>query len=169
MRRGHLVAGVAALALLFVMAIDWYGTAAGDEFREIERQTEGIPQLSEENEDAQAEAEREEQNAWQVDGVIDRVILGFLLATVALALLTAFTRWMGAKPTRGIGPAGLTALLATVSALLVAYRIIQEPGLDAGTHVKLGAPLALVPLAAIALGMSSALKTDESEAESPDA
>lgn len=164
-----MIAGVAALALLFVMAMDWYGTAVGDDFRDVERQTEGIPQLSEENEDAQAAAEREEQNAWQVDGTIDRVILGFMLATIALALLTAFTRWMGAKPTKGIGPAGLTALLATASALLVAYRIIQEPGLDAATHVKLGAPLALVPLAAIALGMSSALKADEREAGAPDA
>jgi len=161
------IAGVAALALLFVMALDWYGTAVGDEARQAERLTEDAPQLSEENEDAQAIAEGEEKNAWQVDGTIDRVILGLMLASVALALLTAFTRWMGAKPTKGVGPAGLTAALATAAAVLVAYRIVQEPGLDAATHVKVGAPLALLPLAAIALGMSSALRADEAEREAP--
>lgn len=169
MRRGHLLAGVAALALLFVMALDWYGTATGDEARRIESITdepsgaEGGEIDRRLNEDARFVAEREEKNAWQADATIDRVLLGVLLATIALALLTAFTRWMGGKPTKGVGPAGLTAVLATVGAMLVAYRIVQEPGLDAATHVKLGAPLALLPLAVIALGMSSALRADETE------
>ena len=172
MRRGHLIAGAAALVLLFVMAIDWYGTATGDEARRIEGITdepagaEGGEIDRRLNEDARFVAEREEKNAWQADAVIDRVILGLMLASIAFALITAFTRWMGGKPTKkGVGPAGLTALLATAAAVLVAYRIVQEPGLDAATHVKLGAPLALLPLAAIALGMSSALRADEAAAD----
>lgn len=171
MRRGHAIAAVAALALLFVMAMDWYGTATGDEARRIERITDN-PSGAEAgeidrrlNEDARFVAEREESNAWQADATIDRVILGLMLAAALFALLTAATRAMGGKATKGIGPAGLTALLAAVAAVLVAYRIVQEPGLDAATHVKLGAPLALVPLAAIALGMSSALRADEEEAQ----
>ena len=55
-------------------------------------------------------------------------------------------------------------MLAPAAAILVAYRIIQEPGLDAGTNVKAGAPLALLALALIALGSSSALRADEKEA-----
>lgn len=176
MRRGHAIAAFAALALLFVMALDWYSSATGDEARRIESLTdepsgaEGGEIDRRLNEDARFVAEREEMNAWQADATIDRVILGLMLAAAAFAILTAFTRWMGAKPTKGLGPAGLTAILATAAAVLVAYRIVQEPGLDAATHVKLGAPLALLPLAAIAIGMSSALRADEAEGEKkPDA
>jgi hypothetical protein len=169
-RAGHLIAGVAALALLFVMAMDWYGTVTGDEARRIESITdepsgaEGGEIDRRLNEDARFVAEREEKNAWQANGTIDRVILGLMLATILMAIVTAFTRWMGAKPTKGIGPAGLTAILATITAMLVAYRIVQEPGLDVATHVKAGAPTALILLAVIALGMSSALRQDEKEA-----
>jgi hypothetical protein len=55
--------------------------------------------------------------------------------------------------------------------VLVAYRIIQEPGLDQVTTVKLGAPLALIPLAMIALGSSWALRSDDevTEKEAADA
>lgn len=167
MRAGHLVAAVAALALLFVMAMDWYGTATGDEARRIERLTDdpsgalGGEVDRQVNERAREVGEREERNAWQADGAIDRVILAVLLAAAALALVTAFTRWLGARPARGVGPTGLTALLAAAGCVLVAYRIVQEPGIDQATTVKLGAPLALVPLAAIALGAAAALKADE--------
>lgn len=173
MRRGHAVALVGALALLLVMAMDWYGTATGDEARRIESITdEPSGAQSGEidrrlNEDARFVAEREEKNAWQADALVDRILLGLMLGAVALALLTAIARAAGAKPTRGIGPGGLAALLATAAAVLVAYRIIQEPGLDAGTSVKLGAPLALLPLAMIAIGASSALRADDREAAEP--
>jgi hypothetical protein len=160
---------VGALALLFVMAMDWYGSVTGDEARRIESITDS-PSGAEAgevdrrlNEEARFVAEREEKNAWQVDGLIDRIILGLMLAAIVVALLTALTRAAGAKPTRGLGPAGLAALLATSAAVLVAYRIIQEPGLDEGTTVKLGAPLALLPLAMIAVGASSALRADDRE------
>lgn len=168
MRWGHWVAGIGALALLLVMAMDWYSTATGDEARRIERLTEN-PSGAEGgeidrrlNEDAAIVAEGEEKNAWQVDALVDRILLVLMLAAIVLALLTWFTRALGARarPT-GLGPAGLAALLAAFAAVLVAYRIIQEPGLDDATNVKLGAPLALLPLAMIALGASSALRADD--------
>ena len=180
MRRGHWVAGLGALLLLLVMAMDWYSTATGDEARRIERITEGASgaesgELDRRlNEDAAFVAEGEEKNAWQVDKLIDRVILALMLGAIVLALLTLFTRALGAraKPS-GLGPAGIAAILATAAAVLVAYRIIQEPGLDAGTHVKAGAPLALIPLAMIAIGSASALRADdraiEEEKEAADA
>ena len=173
MRRGHAVALVGALALLLVMSMDWYGSVTGDEARRIESITDN-PSGAEAgeidrqlNERARETAEEEEKNAWQVDALIDRILLGFMLGAIVLAVLTAFTRAAGAKPTRGMGPAGLAAILATVAAALVAYRIVQEPGLDQGTTVKLGAPLALLPLAMIALGASSALRADDREADEP--
>ena len=106
-------------------------------------------------------AEGEEKNAWQPHALIDRILLGLMLAAIVLAIVTAFTRAAGAKPTEGLGPAGLAAIFAAVAALVVAYRIIQEPGLDEGTNVKAGAPLALIALAMIALGASSALRADD--------
>ena len=164
---------VGALALLLVMSMDWYGSVTGDEARRIEGATDSPSgaQAGEVdrrlNEEARFVAEREEKNAWQVDGLIDRIIFGVMLGAIVLALLTAFTRSAGARPTKGLGPAGVAALLATLAAVLVAYRIIQEPGLDQATTVKLGAPLALLPLAMIALGASSALRADDRERERP--
>lgn len=168
MRIGHAVALLGALALLLVMAMDWYSTAQGDEARRIEEITDN-PSGAESgeidrrlNEEARFVAE-EERNAWQADAVIDRVLLVLMLAAIVLAVVTAIARAAGARPTEGLGPAGLAAICASVAALLVAYRIIQEPGLDAGTHVKAGAPLALIPLALIALGSSYALRADDRE------
>jgi hypothetical protein len=149
--------------LLLVMAMDWYSTKQGDEAREAERISENVPELSEVNEDAESIAEGEEKNAWQADALVDRILLVLMLGAVVMAVLTAITRASGAKPTGGLGPAGLAALLAAAAAVVVAYRIIQEPGLDEGTTVEAGAPLALLALAMIALGSSSALRADEKE------
>lgn len=171
MRRGHAVALVGALALLLVTAMDWYSTATGEEARRIERITdnpsgaEGGEVDRRLNEDARVVAEGEEKNAWQADALVDRILLGLMLGAAGLAALTAIARLAGARPTAGVGPGGLAALLATAAAVLVAYRIIQEPGLDAATQVKLGAPLALLPLALIALGSAAALRADDREAE----
>ena len=175
MRLGHAIALFGALALLFVMAMDWYSSAQGDEARRIESITEN-PSGAESgeidrrlNEEARFVAEGEEKNAWQADALIDRILLGLMLAAIVLAALTALTRAAGAKPTKGLGPAGLAALFATAAAAVVAYRIIQEPGLDQGTNVKAGAPLALVALAIIALGSAHALRADDQEAEEKEA
>lgn len=171
MRRGHAVALVGALALLLVTAMDWYGSATGDEARRIEELTDE-PSGAEAgevdrrlNEEARFVAEDEEKNAWQADALIDRILLVLMLGAIALAALTAITRGAGAKPTPGLGPAGLAALVAAAAAVLVAYRIIQEPGLDQATNVKAGAPLALLPLALIALGSAWALREDDEEEE----
>jgi hypothetical protein len=168
-RWGHAIALVGALALMLVMALDWYSTEQGDEARRIESITDNPPgaeageidrQL---NERARAAAEEAENNAWQADGLIDRILLGLMLGAIVLAALTAITRAAGAKPTEGLGPGGLAALFATAAAVVLAYRIIQEPGLDAATNVKAGAPLALLPLAMIALGSAWALRADDEE------
>ena len=171
MRAGHAIALVGALALLIFMALDWYSTEQGDEARRIESITEN-PSGAEAgeidrrlNEEARFVAEGEEKNAWQADALIDRILLGLMLGAIVLAALTAVTRAAGAKPTNGLGPSGLAALFSTAAAVVVAYRIIQEPGLDAGTNVKLAPVLALLALAAIALGSSYALKADDKEAE----
>ena len=88
------VAMIAAVALLFVMAMGWYSTQLGDEARRVERLAQPQGGLGGEAErevrqDAALSAQGQERNAWQEDGGIDRVILGALLVTVALAVGSA--------------------------------------------------------------------------------
>ena len=157
---------VAALALLFAMGVDWYSTGAGEEARRIERLTDPRGALGGEverdvEERARASAEDAEKNTFQVPGAIDRVILGGLVATVALALAAGFLRAAGRRYQPPLTPSAAAAVCACATAALVAYRMIQQPGLDAGTTVKGGAPLGLVLLGLIALSCAVALRAEE--------
>jgi hypothetical protein len=170
---GHVVAALAALALMFVMALDWYTTVQGQEFRDIERQAGEVEaereEIQEIERDAGAAAEGEERNAWQEDGLIDRVILLVLLATVAAALGSAALRAAGRSSGAQLGVSAVVAGLALIGEALVAYRIVQEPGLDAATEVLAGPPLALGCLAVVSLGAFAAMRAEEREdtAEEP--
>jgi hypothetical protein len=156
---------IAALALLFTTAFDWYSTQAGVEARKIEQNAR--PQEGEPSGQAEAEVERaagalaesKERNAWQVDGAIDRVILIFLLVTAALGVLAAFWRASG-REARGLGPYGWAGISACITALLVLYRILQEPGFDDLTTVQLGAPLALGVLGVFAFAAATSLRQE---------
>ena len=113
LRLADWVVFVAALALLFTTAPDWYSTTRGEEARQIQKQA-GSSNGQAEREvehDAGALAEGQERNAWQEDGLIDRIILIALLATSALGVLAAFWRASGrgrtasdvrARGTRGV-------------------------------------------------------------------
>jgi hypothetical protein len=164
LRLSDWVVFLAALALLLTTAADWYSTQAGEEARKIEqnaRPEEGQPsgQAQTEVENAaRALAEGQEKNAWQEDaGAIDRIILICLLATSALGVLAAFWR-AGGGEARGIGPYGWAGLIASATALLVLYRILQEPGFDELTTVKIGAPLALGVLGVLAFASATSLR-----------
>jgi peptidoglycan/LPS O-acetylase OafA/YrhL len=162
LRPADWVVFLAALALLFTTAADWYSTKSGDEARRIQQQSqpeEGQPsgQIQTEVErDAGALAEVEERNAWQEDGTIDRVILICLLLTAALGVAAGFWRASG-RETRGLGPYALAGLVACATALLVLYRILQEPGFDELTTVKVGAPLTLGVLGVFAFAAATSL------------
>ena len=161
-----ILAMVAALALLFVMAADWYSSAAGDEARRIERFTQprgaGGGEVSREVEErARVVAEDEEKNAWQLSDPIDRLVLGALLATVALALLSGFLRAAGKRFAPPLTPAAVTGILAAASALLIGYRVVDQPGLDAATTVRAGVPIALVALGVLVLCCARAAKAEE--------
>jgi drug/metabolite transporter (DMT)-like permease len=168
LRAADWIALAAALALIVVMAMDWYSTEEGREARRIERFSEPRGALGGEverevRERAREAAEGREKNAWQADGAIDRVILLALLATFVLAVVTAFLRAAGGRFESAWAPSGLTALAAVSSAALVAYRMVQEPGLDAGSTVEAGAPLALLALGVLALASAVTLRSEEAE------
>ena len=160
------VAMVAALALLFVMGVDWYSTGAGEEARRIERITEPSGALGGEvsrdvEERARASAEGAEKNAFQFSATIDRVVLAGLIATVVFALTAGFARAGAKRYPPPLTPSAAAAVCACATALLVLYRMIQPPGLDAGTTVKPGAPLGLLMLGVIALSCAAALRAEE--------
>ncbi|HVG74630.1 MAG TPA: hypothetical protein VM824_04565 [Thermoleophilaceae bacterium] len=158
---------IAALALLFTTAAPvWYSTKAGDEARRV--QQEAQPDEGQPSGQAEAEVEREagaladnaEKTAWEADGTIDRIILICVLLTSLLGVLAGFWRASG-RQARGIGPYGLCGLVACITALLVLYRILQEPGLDAVTTVKIGAPLTLGVLGIYAFAAASSIREEE--------
>ena len=101
-----LVAGIAALALLLVMATDWYSTTLGDDARQIQKIS--TPQKGAATGEAEALrrsdakflAQSQEKNAWQLDAGIDRVILVLLLGTIILAVAAA---WLSRFPGRDAG------------------------------------------------------------------
>jgi hypothetical protein len=161
--RGHVVAGVAALVLLLVMAMDWYGSHAADQARQA---TSGIYTSGGEGgqvgrqakQEAQAIIAHDQKNAWQEPRTIDRVLLALLLLSVFVPLYAAAHRAAGRRSTPPWTPSAFAALVSAAAALLLAYRIINQPGDNAGTTVKVGAPLALVILAVIGLGAAAAFK-----------
>jgi hypothetical protein len=162
LRAAHWVAFLAALALLFVTAMDWYSTTTGDEARRIEELAEpegaaGGQVEREVQQRARETAEGAEKNAWQADGAIDRLILIGLLLTAALAVVAGFA---AARNPDSTALAGLAGVSAAITALLVTYRIFQEPGFDASTTVKAGAPVALLVLGVIAIASAITLRTE---------
>jgi hypothetical protein len=163
---------VAALALLFTAAPAWYSTTAGDDARRV--QQEAQPEEGQPTGQSEAEVEREagliadnaEKNAWEANDTIDRVILIGLLLTAALGVLAGFWRASG-RTARGLGPYGLCGLVACVTALLLLYRILQEPGQDDLTTVKIGAPLTLGVLGIYAFAAATSLRDEEAPEEPP--
>jgi hypothetical protein len=156
------LAFVAALALLFAMAPDWYTDKVGEQDRFVQHQI--VPQLDRETTPSQSQlqaeaAEKHEKNAWQASGAIDRLILLLLLGTAGLAIAAAFLRAAG----RDVGPPSPSAL-ATLTGLaacaLIAYRIIQPPGFNEAAVVKWGAPAGLVCVGLVALGSRMATRAE---------
>ena len=168
LRAANWIALLAAFALILVMALDWYSTEQGREARRIERLSQPRGALGGEverqvQERAREAAEAREKNAWQADHLVDRAILLVLLAAFVLAVVSAWLRAAGGRADRA---SALAAVAAVAGALLVAYRIVQEPGDDTGTTIELGAPLALIALGVMALASRAAMRPDKQEAES---
>jgi hypothetical protein len=172
--RGHTVAAIAALALLLVMAVDWYTTDLGREARRIAELQAQDP-APEGNIAAEADrevieesaitAEEEERNAWQAAGFLNRLILVLMLAAAALALLAAALRAAGRRYPPPLSPIALAALPASLAGVLILIRIIEVGAVTPGGVVDIGAPLGLTATAAIALGAVVAARAEARESE----
>ena len=151
---GHWIAFVAALALLLAMAPDWYTDKVAEQDRQVQDQI--LPQIDRETTPTQSEqhaeaAEEREKNAWQASGGIDKVILLLLLASAVLAIAAAFLRAAGRTPGPP-SPSALATVTGLAATLLVAYRILQPPGLNEAAVVKWAAPIGLVCVGLVAFG-----------------
>lgn len=161
------VAMLAAVALLFAMASDWYSTAQGEEARRIERLSEdplpgqGGEVEREVNKRAAERAEEAERNAWQADAAVDRLILLVLLGAAVLGLAAGFLRATGRRFEPPWTPSGLAAIVGTAGALLIGYRMLQEPGADEASTIEPGAPIAVFVLGALVLACAVALRHEE--------
>ncbi len=165
--RADWIAFAAALALLLVMAMDWYGTAAGDEARRIEKLANPQGALGGEVErevkaDAKVAAEKAEKNAWQADDFVDRLILAGLLATMLLAVGSAYLRAAGKRFEPPWTPSAIMSLAATGTGILLGLHIVVSANDDLGTRIKAGAPLGAILLGTIALAGVSAMRAEES-------
>jgi hypothetical protein len=170
-RVGHLVALVAAAALLLFMAMDWYSTKAGEEARRVEETaqkgadgTRAGEVRQEVAEQSRLFAEGQERNAWQAGGAIDRLILVVLLASAAFTFAAVLLGAAGREDLTGLA-GGIAVGVTMLGAVLLVYRLLQEPGVDALNTVEIGAPLAILALGVMVLGIglstASAAVVDE--------
>jgi hypothetical protein len=171
--RGHVIAGVAALALLLFMAVDWYSTEAGREARRIadiqaeDPAPEGNIAAEAEREvieDARLQAEEAERNAWQASGFVSRVALVLMLGAILLALGAAALRAAGRRYEPPLSPAALAAVPAAVAAVLILLQIAFVGAARSGGVVEIGAPLGLTACAALAVGALLAARAESREA-----
>ena len=165
LQRADVASVILAFGLLVAMSVTWYGTVQTDEARRLISEPIG-GQAGEVqrgfNERAEEAIKDREKTAWRADGGIDRVIVVVLLAAYALALFSAYWRAAGKRPEPPFTPAALGAIAAGVGGVLVAYRIVQEPGFDAITTVKAGAPIAVLVLGFLSLTLATAYRSEES-------
>jgi hypothetical protein len=161
----HLVAFLAALALVLAMSLDWYTTEQGEEFRRVEENAQSDRQVDPEIDDRAAQAaENEEKTAWQADALIDRLILVACVIAFLGAVVAAFMRSAGRRPEPPWHPSAIATVAGLAGTLLILYRMFQPPGLNDAAVIKSGAPIALVAVGLVTIGSRLAVLGERDEA-----
>jgi hypothetical protein len=167
---GHWVAGGAGLALLVVMASDWYATVFADRLRRDERlaATGGI--LSGEpgralKREIPPVAEELEKNAWEAFWGFDLAlaVLVLLVAAVVLGVGAAYARAGAIELNAPFGLSAVAAVTGLLAAAALTIRLIDQPGYDDVTTVRPGAPLGLALLGLLVLGAARAARVEQAE------
>ena len=176
MYRGDAVALIAAFALLIVMPMTWYTTKVGEDLRQESGQF--LPQVNRElvpspSQEAAQAAAAQEKNAYRANGAVDRLLLVSLIAAAGFAIAAAFLRAAGRRFQTSVTPSALAAGAGLVACVLLAYRILEPPGLHAAAVVKAGALLALLCVGVLTIGarfgMLNEARDAKEAAASPDA
>lgn len=166
--RGDAVALIAALALLLVMPMTWYTTKVGEDLRQESGQF--LPQVNREltpspSKQAAEAAATQEKNAYRANGAVDRLLLVCLIAAAALAIGAAFLRASGRRFQTSVTPSALAAGAGLVACLLLAYRIVEPPGLHAAAVVKVGALLGLLCVGLLTIGARVGMLSEARDAK----
>jgi hypothetical protein len=129
--QGELISLACALVLLVIMfAMKWYGVV-------------GIPRGAERSAGSSAE------NAWQGLTGLRWLLLLTILVAIGAVVLHASQRSHGAQTDSG----GIVAALGTLSAALLAYRVLIElPAPSSVVDAKLGGYLGMLAAVGVALG-----------------
>jgi hypothetical protein len=127
LRDGEWIAGAGGVALLAAMFLHWYGLDLS-----IGRLDEIVP----------------EATAWEAFGVLDVVLALLALPPLALAVTQA-TR---PSPSIPVMFSVLTTLAGALAALLILYRIVNQPGPNEIVDVQLGAWLGLLAALVVTAG-----------------
>lgn len=134
LRLGEVIAGGAGVVLLLVMFLSWYGVGGlGGGLGEAFAQARGIDTT---------------WSAWEAFTWLDFLLALTALVAIGAAVITG-TQGSVALP---VAASVIVTALGVLAALLVLFRVVNEPGLDAFTDIRLGAYLGLLASAAIALG-----------------
>jgi hypothetical protein len=108
-------------------------------------------------------SDSESLSAWAAFGVVDVI----LAAVVVLGLALAASQLAAHGPAVPVGLAVLTATVGTIAALLVLYRILNQPGPNDVVRVCAGAWLGLAAVAAVTAGAWWALDDERPRPADP--
>jgi len=133
LRRGEVIAAAGGVLLLVVMFLDWY--AAG-----------GVDGVGSQG-----------FTAWQSFDVLDVILALVALLAILLAGLAATQR----SPALPVAASVVTAATGILAALLVLYRILNQPGPNDFVEVSYGAFLGFLCVLAIAAGGWDAMSEDD--------
>jgi Mn2+/Fe2+ NRAMP family transporter len=128
LRTGELIAGIAGVALLIVMFFSWYGAANADA-------------LSAAGFDTSA-------NAWEIFSWVDLLLALAALVAIGAALLAASGRSVALPVAASV----IITIMGVAVALLVLYRIVNQPGDNDLIEVKFGAYLGFLICLGVAAG-----------------
>jgi hypothetical protein len=164
--RWHAIAWVAAIALIGTTALDWYSTTQGEANRRDQRLTKPSPGPGGEGarmqeRDLEIAAEQREANPWQLSSGIDIFLLIVLLAAVAATIAASLIRSAGREAKPPLTPSLFALALSVLAAVLLAFRLVQQPGLDSVATIQAGLPLALVALGAMIIANARAWQAEQ--------
>jgi hypothetical protein len=158
LRQGEKIAAAAALVLLVLMFLPWFGIdeesvlSQGEEFQSgasTEELLEAQGDIQETFGDVDEDATSVDLNAWESFGLIDIILLLTILVTLALVAARASGRDLDLPVSAGT----LIAALGILSVLLILYRLIDTPGVSFLEYDrKFGVFLGLIAAAGIAFG-----------------
>ncbi|HKP91665.1 MAG TPA: hypothetical protein VJT75_16985, partial [Thermoleophilaceae bacterium] len=170
------VAFAAALGLLLTMSFVWWTTNEAEECRRVANQQTAPdlrgPQNSEIDRKVQSDAERceakHDKTAWSAPSFIDVILLLALLTAIASAIAAAFLRAADRSLGTSMTPTELATYAGLAATLLILYRVLQPPGLNAAAVVKPPAIVGLVLAGVLTIAARSASAAEREAAAAAD-